>query len=92
MDAMKDKWPYVMLAMTILSIPVVGGFLLFTGTIGGGASQYHRELGQWYVENHGVYTEVGETIWKVVYVWEIVFRCFFPVYAVVACINANIEE
>ena len=88
---MKDKWPYVMLAMTILGVLVVGGFLLFTGIIGGSASLDHQELGHWYVENHGVYTEVGETIWQISYVWEIAFWLFFPVYAVFACIYANIE-
>ena len=89
---MKDKWPYVMLAMTVIGVVVVGGFFVFQGLIGGSASLGYQENGHWFVGQHGVYTEVGEALWQISYIWEIVFMLFFPAYVIVACIYANIEE
>lgn len=53
-------------------------FFVFTAIIGGSAGLGYQEGGRYFVGNHGDYTEVSQTVWKISSVLEILFWIFIP--------------
>ena len=53
-------------------------FFVFTAIIGGSARLGYQEGERYFVGNHGDYTEVSQTIWKISSVLEILFWIFIP--------------
>ena len=57
---------------------IILGFFVFSAVIGGSAGLGYQEGERYFVGNHGDYTEVSQTIWKISSVLEILFWIFIP--------------
>ena len=57
---------------------IILGFFVFSAVIGGSAGLGYQEGERYFVGNHGDYTEVSQTVWKISTVLEILFWIFIP--------------
>ena len=62
--------------LNILSIVVIFGFFLFSMIIGGSAFLGYQENGRYFVRDHGTVVEVSQVVWKVSYIWGVLFLFF----------------
>lgn len=85
-----ERWkkPFAWAAVTweVISVIVIGGFLLYTLIIGGSASLGYQQAGEYFVGNHGEYTKVSGTLWEISHTWEVLFWIGIPVSMLGNCL------
>jgi hypothetical protein len=76
-------------------IIILVGFFIYSFVIGGSAGPSglgYCENGKYYVGSHGDFTQVPEPLWRLSYVWEILFWIFIPLTPIGAFVISHIHE
>lgn len=60
----------------VISGIVVFGFFVYSMLIGGSAFLGFQENGRYFVRDHGTVMEVSQVVWKVSYIWGVLFLFF----------------
>ena len=60
----------------VISGIVVFGFFVFSMLTGGSAFLGYQENGRYFVRDHGTVVEVSQVVWKVSYIWGVLFLFF----------------
>lgn len=76
----------------IIDTAVILGFFVFTMLIGGSALLGHQDNGHFFVRDHADVVEVSALIWKISYVWGIVFLIFILLIPVVEVVIAKLKK
>ena len=74
----ENKTNLILSIWNTIGIVIIAGFFLFGFIIGGTAALGYCEANTYFVGNHGEYTQVSETIYRISSVWEILFWAFIP--------------
>ena len=88
----KDKMNILICFWNAIGIIIIAGFFLFGFIIGGTATLGYYEANTFFVGNHGEYTQVSETIYRISSVWEILFWIFIPLTPIGAFLISHIQE
>lgn len=88
----KNKTDLILTIWIATGIVIIAGFFLFGFIIGGNATLGYCEVDTYFVGNHGEYTQVSETIYRISYVWEILFWIFIPLTPIGGFLFSHIQE
>ncbi len=88
----KSKNNLIVSIWNAIGIIIIAGFFLFGFIIGGTATLGYYEANTYFVGNHGEYTQVSETIYRISSVWEILFWIFIPLTPIGAFLISHIQE
>ena len=76
---MKQKRPVsIYSVLEVLGKAVIFGFFIFSSFIGGTAGLGYTDGVNYFVCNHGDYTQVSEMMWIISFVFEIIFWLNIP--------------
>ena len=88
----KNKTNLILTIWNATGIVIIAGFFLFGFIIGGTATLGYCEANIYFVGNHGEYTQVSETIYRISSMWEILFWIFIPLTPIVSFLFSHIQE
>ena len=88
----KNKTNLILTIWNATGIVIIAGFFLFGFIIGGTATLGYCEANIYFVGNHGEYTQVSETIYRISFMWEILFWIFIPLTPIVSFLFSHIQE
>ena len=92
----KNKVNLILAVWNAIGLVIIVGFLIFGFIIGGSASLGYCESNAYFVGNHGEYTQVSEFIYRISYIWEILFWIFIPLTplgcSLISFIQGKVEQ
>ena len=88
----KNKTNLILTIWNATGIVIIAGFFLFGFIIGGTAALGYCEANIYFVGNHGEYTQVSETIYRISFIWEILFWIFIPLTPIGSFLFSHIQE
>ena len=86
------KMNIVNIIYQVILITVLVSFFIFYMIVGGSAGIGYCEGGQYFVGNHGDYTEVSRTVWIISYVLEALFFITIAIIPIGSILFSKIRE